>query len=419
MFRAAGLLMATFLPLAAQTAPPNPAASQVFTLPQALALANLNSPQLRAALAGRAGASGAVTTARAYPNPIFNTLAGHQYARPIATPGVPGLLQHYSVDQLLELPGLRQSRIQAAEIGQESRLYALEDVQLAVTASVKHAFYDVLRREEEIEHAQENLVLVQDLRRRIQVQVDVGEAARLELTRADAEIAIARTLVKTAQLEFVVAISALRAVVSSPLPENINPEGDLDQPITLPPLDVLREQIRTTHPAIVQAETEVRRSKALLGYEYQLRKPQPAVRAEYEHQPDLAFYRFGVSIPVPVWNRREGPIAEAKAQITQAESFATLRRLEITAALERAYGQYQLADQQITSFQTGALRQAESALRAAEAAYRFGERGILEVLDAQRVLRSVRADLLDAQFQRQAALIDLEQLRAIEGAKKP
>ena len=56
------------------------------------------------------------------------------------------------------------------------------------------------------------------------------------------------------------------------------------------------------------------------------------------------------------------------------------------------------------------MREAESALRVAEAAYRFGERGILDVLDAQRVLRSIRADLLDARYQLQAARIQLEYL---------
>ena len=59
------------------------------------------------------------------------------------------------------------------------------------------------------------------------------------------------------------------------------------------------------------------------------------------------------------------------------------------------------------------FRQAEAALAASEAAFRFGERGIIEVLDAQRVLRSVRFDYLNAQYDRQAALVELERLRAI------
>ena len=58
-------------------------------------------------------------------------------------------------------------------------------------------------------------------------------------------------------------------------------------------------------------------------------------------------------------------------------------------------------------------------MRAAEAAYRLGERGILEVLDAQRVLRTVRLEFLNAQFDRQAALIDLDEVRAVDPRRIP
>jgi cobalt-zinc-cadmium efflux system outer membrane protein len=75
---------------------------------------------------------------------------------------------------------------------------------------------------------------------------------------------------------------------------------------------------------------------------------------------------------------------------------------------------YQVADQQVQIAETGTVRQAEAAVEAAQAAFKFGERGILEVLDAQRVLRSARLDYLNAQFDRQQALIELEQLRAID-----
>ena len=53
-------------------------------------------------------------------------------------------------------------------------------------------------------------------------------------------------------------------------------------------------------------------------------------------------------------------------------------------------------------------------LKVAEAAYRLGERGILDYLDAQRTYRSVRNDYLNAQFDRQAAQIILDRLRATD-----
>ena len=89
-------------------------------------------------------------------------------------------------------------------------------------------------------------------------------------------------------------------------------------------------------------------------------------------------------------------------------------RLELSSAVERAYSGYQIADQQVASIEGGPLRGAQAAVDGAEAAFRFGERGIIEVLDAQRVLRSIRSDYLSAQYDREAALIELEQLRAID-----
>jgi cobalt-zinc-cadmium efflux system outer membrane protein len=91
----------------------------------------------------------------------------------------------------------------------------------------------------------------------------------------------------------------------------------------------------------------------------------------------------------------------------------------VLAAAEGAYGRYELANEQLQAYEQGLLRAGEEGLRAAEAAYRLGERGILDVLDAQRVLRTVRLDFHNAQFDRQAALIDLDEARAIELRKIP
>jgi cobalt-zinc-cadmium efflux system outer membrane protein len=113
-----------------------------------------------------------------------------------------------------------------------------------------------------------------------------------------------------------------------------------------------------------------------------------------------------------LWNRREGPIAEAAAQVRAVTAQAQNRELEFVSGIESAYARYNLATQQLAAFEQGLFVEATEAVRAAEVAYRLGERGILEVLDAQRVLRTVRLDFLNAQYDRQAALIDLDELRA-------
>lgn len=390
-------------------------AAEKLTLEDALRLAEENHPHLRASAAQIEGARWGIVTAKAYPNPEAGYLAGNQHARVFGA--LPGLNQVYSFTQPIETPAVRRYRLETAEMGRDSSQYGYDEARVAIRTAVKQTFHTALRRKAEIEIVSGNLRLVEDLQRRIRLQVQVGEAPRLELTRADAEVAVARTLAKSAELRLVTALAALRAAISAPLADEIDPQGDLAPPAVLPSLEALRTEVLETYPALKQARAEVRRAEARVKNETALRTPQPSLRGEYEQQPDIATYRVGLSLPVPVWNRRQGPIGEAEAALKQAAAAAEWRRVEVIAALEGAYGRYQVAGQQVSQFETGVLKQAEAALQAAEAAYRFGERGVLEVLDAQRVLRGARLDFLNAQFDRQTALNDLEQLRAAGAGK--
>jgi cobalt-zinc-cadmium efflux system outer membrane protein len=390
------------------------------TLERALALAEEKNPQLKVAAAQVEGARSAIRTASAYPNPQFNNLTGYQYTvRNRVGPAVPGLLQHYSFDQPLELPSMRRARIAAARRGEESSIYAQNEARLQMRAAVKQAYFEVLRREEEVSQARENLKLVEDLLRRVRVQVEVGEAARLELTRAEAETAAASTYVRSAQLRLVSALSMLGSLIGTPLDSGVDLVPPPGRDVAAPSLEQLKTEMLQKHPSLARARAEVERAGAQLQTQIAMRKPQPSVRMEWEHQPDLGFVRFGVSLPLPVWNKREGPIGEAVAVRTQMSAAAEATRLQMIARLEQAYGLYELASQQIASLERGVLREAEAAVSAAEAAFRFGERGIIEVLDAQRVLRTVRADFLNAQYDQQSALIELDQLRAIDSGETP
>lgn len=383
------------------------------TLDEALRIAVQNHPRLQGAAAVVSRANSLAATARAYSNPLVEVFQGPQYARPIATPGVPGLLQHYAAYQPIEIPRERHDRLRIAQLTAEGSRFGEAGVLLSVTTDVKRAFYDVLRRREEVSHTQENLDLVQELRRRVQVEVDVGEKGKLELTRAEAELGRARFAVRGAQLELANAIALLRIAMGAPANATLDPQGDLETRRQLPPLPELRDLVLKTHPYLQQSEKDHETAQAALDHERSLRIPQPTFFAEYENQPDLRYWRAGFTVPLPLWDRRRGQIEGAKASIRETTAITDQRRLELIAATERAYEQYQLADQQATSLESGELHAAESAVQAAQAAYRFGERGIVEVLDAQRVLQSVRDDLLNARFARQNALTDLEALGAV------
>ncbi|HEY9126268.1 MAG TPA: TolC family protein [Acidobacteriaceae bacterium] len=383
------------------------------TISEALALAEKNSPALAESAASVARAQAGIQSAKAYTNPSFEFLGGHQSARPVATPGVPGALLHYSGSQAIEIPRERRTRIGSAKLELQGMEYRTSSVRLSVAAEVRRAFYDVVRRKEELAQAKDNLSLVEDLRRRVQMEVQVGEKGKLELTRAEAELARAQSAVRSADVELASARALLKAAIGSPSGDLFDAQGSLAEAPRMQPLEEMRSRILAQHPALKQASTQTQQAQLAIEHEQARRIPEPTVYGEYERQPDISFYRFGVTVPLPLWDRRKGPIAEAKAEATRAQAAANQVRLQLMAALERAYDQYQISNEQVKSLEAGSLHEAEAAVDAARAAYRFGERGIVEVLDAQRVLQGVRSDLLDAQYARQSALIDLEELGAV------
>jgi cobalt-zinc-cadmium efflux system outer membrane protein len=382
----------------------------VLDLPTALRLAEESSPRLRIAAARVEGARSSVVTAGQYPNPDFEYLGGAQRDRVNTIPS--GAINTLGLAQPLDLPWVREPRIRSAEAGLTGTQLSLAETRLLLRASVTQAFLDVLRRKAEYELAFDNQRLFEQIRKRIEVRVNVGEAPKFELTRADAELSAAVNATNSARLRVAQAIAVLRSAIGAPLPANIDVSGELPTVPTLPSLDTLRDEAISRYPAIAQAQAEVRRTQARLETERALRIPQPTIRAGVEQDPEANKFRLGVSLPLPVFNQRQGQIGEAVAAFQAATVQAEQVRVEVRAALENAYSRYDVARAQIAAFEGGLLRQAENALKVAEAAFRFGERGFIDVLDAQRVLRQVRNEFLAARFELQAALVEIERLRA-------
>ena len=65
---------------------------------------------------------------------------------------------------------------------------------------------------------------MEDLRRRVEVSVNVGEEGRLNLTRAEAELGRAQFSVSSAQLEYANAIALLRVTIAGSLDANLDPQ---------------------------------------------------------------------------------------------------------------------------------------------------------------------------------------------------
>jgi cobalt-zinc-cadmium efflux system outer membrane protein len=382
-----------------------------YTLPEVLKLALASNPGVAVVAAQREAAEAGRITARAYPNPSVELGGGPSRGR---QPGVVnGQYLAFGLSQPLEYPGLRDARSRTADAGVAYATAGVDAFRINLHAAVQTAFYEVLRREAEVALAREDTEILRSARNRVEVRVQTGEAPRFDLIRADAEQLNAVKTQETAALRVMQARASLSRLVGA-LPRDYRVRGDLPAEKPLPALETMQAQLLAASPEFARAAAELKQAELRLEVEREQRLPPVTLVAGTDQDPDRRNLMLGLSVPLPLWNRREGPIAEAVAAVAGARARVDDLRLALTQELEIAYQRYFINQRQVATFESGLLKQSEAALKVAEAAYRFGERGILDYLDAQRTYRSVRGDYLNARYELHYARIDIDRLRAVE-----
>lgn len=388
-------------------------AAETYRLEDLLRLGQEQNRLLAAGREANAAARAGITTAGALPNPELEYLAGNQRAR--SAGAAEGSVRSVWLSQRIDYPSQRQARIGAAEAGAEAAAADLRGLATDIAAEIKLRFHDLLRRQAEQVVAREDLALMEEIRSRVDLKVTAGEAARYELIKADAEMLNARKASQSAGLRVAQAKASLRQAVGAPLAAEFEIAGQLDRPVAVPALDVLRNELTAHNPELQRLRALRSQAERQLDYERAQRLPALALKGGREEDPEVRGNRIGFVVTIPLFDRRRGPVDAAAAQLSRSRHDLEGREFALLQSLETAYRQYEIAATQATTLETGIVHQAREALRVAEAAYRYGERGILDYLDAQRVFRAARVELIAARHELHIAAIEIERLRAAAG----
>lgn len=381
-----------------------------YTVEQLIALGIANNQTLQAAESGIVAAQSAVTSARAYPNPELETTVGRIRAR---QPGVAeGSGMTVGLIQRLDLPNVRSARDRVALSGVDVATSEKIVVASDLRARIKLAYFNVLRRQEELKAAKANNNVIQEIFNRVQVRVISGEAPRYESIKAETELLNVQRALQSASLRVAQAKAALSREVGGALPAQFDVADYSVQRLVLAGAD-LKAALTKNNPHLALSQVELQRAQQQLSLERTLRTPDVSIRAEWDREPDLNAARIGLVVTLPLWNQRQGQINVAAAQLAQARNRFDALDYHLKQTLITALSDYEIATTQVSALEEGLMRQAEAALKVAEAAYRFGERGILDYLDAQRVFRSTRYEWIAARFEQGAALVELERYTAL------
>ena len=361
---------------------------------------------LRAAQWGVDGAKAGVKTASALINPKVELQQGQWQPSALNRQSV----RAWSIAQPLENPTVRSARIQAAESGLVVSGQQLAMAKNDLAAQVRTRAYESLLYQSEAETAAETLALLQQVRERIRVRVATGEAARYELIKADAEVIHARERQQSSQLLAQQAWLDINRLAAGQLPMRWKLAATFHDDVEAADLVQLQAQADQNNPELISLKHELERAQAQLRLVQAGRWPGVELRYGENQEPNLRQTTWGVVVQLPLLDQRTGPVAEAHAEVDRIKTRLEGRRYELQQQVVLAWRSLEMARLRVEALGQGVVREAEAALRVAQAAYQFGERGILDVLDAQRVLRGVRSDLLQARYQLHAARIALDQL---------
>ena len=328
-------------------------------------------------------AVGLLHGARLYPNPALSAT----YTKD--TP-------HYHViaDVPLDLPWLRSARVgAAAEARDASRFrFAFEraairfDIDTTYThalAALAHA--GLARRTAQ---AADTLLAMARLRRSVgdvsELDVRLAEINAGQMANAAADDSLASVATVLA-VQLAMGLAADSQTIS--LADTLVPPSD-----TAPPAAALSEPL-----LVAAAAAQLRAEERSLSLAHRNAFPAPSFQVGVEFGDpgqSASLPTFGLALPIPLFHRNGGEVAQARAARARAQAELDLTRREQNAELERARRTYAVATARVTrdrSLLAGADQVAAMSLQA----YREGAVPLANVLEAQRLAREALGRYVD------------------------
>jgi cobalt-zinc-cadmium efflux system outer membrane protein len=329
-----------------------------------------------------------------YPNPQLRVsgeeLGGRQ--------GPGGVITGPFVSQEIVTAGkLKLSRavlereVDQATLGLMSERYVL-------LATVRRDYFDVLTVQRRAEILDQLVSLSSKSVETAQRLVEAKEVAELDLIQFRVERNRFRAEREANQRELTAAFRRMAANLGFP----DLPPTPLEDLLTLPDpvyeFEPARSLVASVHPQLRSAQVGVSRAQVALR------------RAEAEPIPNVSFgagyvrnnkdradeWAFQVGIPIPVFNRNQGNIRAAQAEIGQASRQVNETENELIGRLATAFGDYAAARERVDQYRTDILPDAQRAYQLSIQAFQGGEFQYLRVLQAQRTVAETNLEYVRA-----------------------
>jgi cobalt-zinc-cadmium efflux system outer membrane protein len=393
---------------AAQTSRPQPRLR--ITLAQAEQMALAHNQTLQADLTLISQSKANQITAGLRPNPVFDTDAlfipffspSHLTSNNLNTNSEFDAGLSYD----FELYGKRKARMTAAQAATMVTTSLVSNDERRLRYDVAAQFINVLYAESKLRFAKQDLATFDKSLNISQKQYQAGSISRGSLLKLRLQRLLFQTDVTSAEVAVIQAKDNLRQLVGfDALPQNYDVIGKLQT--NNPHRSLLgleaealqhRPDLRAARQGIIQAQSNLHLARAYAH-------PNLGTTVDYTHLQAMNQLSAYATIAIPIFDRNQGNIARASAQITQAEEQERAADQLVLTQVRSAYAQQQSALQVVRLYRSGYLNEAQQSLSISEYAYLRGDTSLLNFLDAERSYRTVelnyRRALADAMLSEQ------------------
>ena len=350
-------------------------------------------------------------TARLFPNPLLSVVTQSSYTQGRTLSNSGQLFTQ--VAQLFELAGKRGYRIESAGFGTQSAEAAFEDAVRQLGFTVKDTYY-------RIQLAQRRLVLAEENRERFSrilgintIRFNKGYIAEVDLIRIRLQVVDFQSQVIHALQEAESARGDLRQLLRlSPKMvmelttelgfRRVDPDIEKLQVAAL----AVRPDIRAKRYTVSQRESDLKLAKAY-------RIPDVTIGAGYAIQgaqgPDNpGQVALNAGIPLPLFNRNQGGIRQAEISLQTAEADLDKTVNLVENEVDVAYRNLLQNRRLVEAYFGEVLEDARTTVTIVERAYERGGATILDLLDAARTSRAIQQNYIEALFDYQHHLFQLE-----------
>jgi cobalt-zinc-cadmium efflux system outer membrane protein len=313
------------------------------------------------------------------------------------------------LSQLIEIGGKRHARIQFAR-NERDRVfldYEVKKRQLFVDTTL--LFIEVLINQKKIIFLEENLKILQGFSTVVENRVKAGKASMIE--EANFSVLLTTSLIdlKNAQNDLKNTKNKLAAQWGETNNDAFVAIGNLDWTPTILPLEEMGHLIHT-HPLIMRSHIEENLRDAKIAFEKSHAYPDVNLRGgpRYLNEAKKWVWVIGVSMPLPIKDRNQGRVWEAKENSERIEKEREAIWIKLITELNNAYSTIQTVTSEISLLQNIALPASQKAFDSSYKGYESARYNYLELLETERLYRTSQIRYLQALGEYHKALALLE-----------